>query len=73
MASTLATNALLIAFGDFSQYFIIRDVNSIRFERSDDYAFANDLVSFRAIMRTDSRQLINGANGAVKFWKGAAT
>lgn len=73
MASTLATNALLIAFGDFSQYFVIRDVNAIRFERSDDYAFATDLVSFRAIMRTDSKQLVNGANGAVKFWKGAAT
>lgn len=43
-----------IAFGDFAGYFI-RDVTPIRFERSDDYAFGNDLVSFRAIYRTDGK------------------
>jgi HK97 family phage major capsid protein len=43
-----------IAFGDFGGYFI-RDVTPIRFERSDDYAFGTDLVSFRAVMRTDGK------------------
>jgi HK97 family phage major capsid protein len=43
-----------IAFGDFAGYFI-RDVTPIRFERSDDFAFGNDLVSFRAIYRTDGK------------------
>jgi HK97 family phage major capsid protein len=41
-----------IVFGDFSQYFI-RMVGGVRFERSDDFAFSTDLVSFRAIIRAD--------------------
>jgi HK97 family phage major capsid protein len=41
-----------IAFGDFSQYFV-RMVGGVRFERSDDFAFGTDLVSFRAIIRAD--------------------
>lgn len=69
----MAANAYSIAFGDFSAYFAIRDVNSVRFERSDDFAFANDLVTFRALFRTDSKQVINGANGAVKFYRNSAT
>lgn len=71
--AVMAANALSIAFGDFSAYFAIRDVNAVRFERSDDFAFANDLVTFRALFRTDSKQLINGASGAVKFYKNSAT
>jgi HK97 family phage major capsid protein len=71
--AVMAINALSIAFGDFSAYFAIRDVNSLRFERSDDFAFANDLVSFRALIRTDSKQLVNGAAGAVKFYKNGAS
>jgi len=43
-------------FGDFSG-FVIRDVGSVRFERSDDFAFGNDLISFRSILRTDSKVL----------------
>jgi HK97 family phage major capsid protein len=41
-----------IAFGDMSKYFI-RIVNGVRFERSDEYAFQNDLVSFKAVIRLD--------------------
>ena len=41
-----------IVFGDFSQYFI-RMVGGVRFERSDDFAFSTDLVSFRAVIRAD--------------------
>jgi HK97 family phage major capsid protein len=41
-----------IAFGDFSAYYI-RDVTPLRFERSDEYAFNTDQISFRALMRTD--------------------
>lgn len=69
----MAANALSIGFGDFSEYFVIRDVRQIRFQRSDDFAFANDLVTFRCLFRTDSKQLVNGASGAVKFYKNAAT
>jgi HK97 family phage major capsid protein len=71
--AVMAANAYSIAFGDFSLYFAIRDVDGVRFERSDDYAFANDLVTFRALIRTDSRQLVNGASGAVKFYRNSAT
>lgn len=50
------TSATSIVFGDFSPFFI-RDVDGLRFERSVDYAFNTDLVTFRAIIRTDSRLL----------------
>jgi HK97 family phage major capsid protein len=52
-----------IAFGDWSTFYI-RDVGSVRLERSDDYAFANDLVTWRCIFRTDS-DLID-ATGSLK-------
>jgi HK97 family phage major capsid protein len=42
----------VIAFGDFSAYYI-RDLTPLRFERSDEYAFGTDQISFRALMRTD--------------------
>lgn len=54
---------LSVAFGDFSAY-VIRDVASIRIERSDDYAFNADMVTWRAILRTDG-DLIDGT-GAIK-------
>lgn len=68
-----AVNAFSIAFGDFSQYFTIRDVAGVRFERSDDFRFGNDLVAFRVILRTDSKQVVNGASGAVKFYRNGAS
>lgn len=58
-----------IAFGDFSGYFI-RDVTPIRFERSDDYAFGNDLISFRVLYRTDGKL---GDVQAVKTYATAAS
>jgi HK97 family phage major capsid protein len=58
-----------IAFGDFAGYFI-RDVTPIRFERSDDFAFGNDMISFRAIYRTDG---VLGDTQAVKTYVGSAT
>jgi HK97 family phage major capsid protein len=66
----IATGAKSIAFGDMSQFFI-RLVGGVRFERSDDYAFANDLVTFRAILRADS--VLVDQTGAVKHFIGAAT
>jgi HK97 family phage major capsid protein len=68
-----AINAYSIAFGDFSAYFAFRDVNTVIFDRSDDFAFSTGLVSFRSSLRTDSRQLINGASGAVKFYRNGAS
>jgi HK97 family phage major capsid protein len=71
--AVMAANAYSIAFGDFSQFFTIRDVAGVRFERSDDFRFGNDLVAFRVILRTDSKQVVNGASGAVKFYRNSAT
>jgi HK97 family phage major capsid protein len=66
----IATGAKSIIFGDWSQFFI-RMVGGVRFERSDDYAFANDLVTFRALLRADS--ILVDQTGALKHFIGAAT
>jgi hypothetical protein len=47
------SGAKALAFGDFSQFYV-RLIGGIRFERSDDFAFGTDLVSFRAILRADA-------------------
>jgi len=44
--------AKVATFGDVSQYYI-KDSGTFRFERSDEYAFNTDLVSFRGVLRTD--------------------
>lgn len=64
-----ATSATSIAFGDFSKFYI-RDVGNLRWERSDEFAFSTDLVSFRAILRTDSMLL---DTNAIKTFKGGAS
>jgi HK97 family phage major capsid protein len=50
--SATANIAESIAFGDMSRYFV-RIVNGVRFERSDEFRFQNDLVAFRCILRLD--------------------
>jgi HK97 family phage major capsid protein len=47
-----ANAAEYIAFGAMDRYFI-RIVNGIRFERSDEFRFQNDLIAFRCIVRLD--------------------
>ena len=71
--AVMAANAYSIAFGDFSSYFAFRDVSTVLFDRSDDFAFSTGLVTFRSSLRTDSKQLVNGASGAVKFYRNSAT
>jgi HK97 family phage major capsid protein len=61
-----ATNANSVAFGDFSGFYI-RDVGGVRIERSDDFAFSTDLVTWRAVLRTDS-DLIDA--NAIKLYRG---
>jgi HK97 family phage major capsid protein len=48
----MANGAESIAFGDMSKYFI-RIVNGVRFERSDEFRFQDDLIAFRCILRLD--------------------
>jgi hypothetical protein len=45
-------------------------VTPIRFERSDDFAFGNDLISFRVLYRTDGKL---GDTNAVKTYVTAAS
>lgn len=51
--ASLASNAKVIAFGDFSAFYI-RQVDDFVVERSDDVAFKEDLVTFRGKTRVDS-------------------
>jgi HK97 family phage major capsid protein len=69
MPQITAASQSVIAFGDFKGYFI-RDVTPLRFERSDEYAFGTDLVSFRALYRTDG---VLADTSAVKVYANAAT
>jgi HK97 family phage major capsid protein len=56
MANTVES----IAFGDMSKYFI-RIVNGVRFERSDEFRFQDDLIAFRCILRLDGALVDLGA------------
>jgi len=67
---TVALSAKSILFGDFSTY-AVRLVGPVRYERSDDYAFANDLITYRTLLRADGKQL--DTTGAIKYFQGAAT
>lgn len=51
---------------DFSRYWV-RQVNGIRFDRSDDYAFGNDMVTFRATWRCDGQMV--DTSGALKYFQ----
>ncbi|MFI0900570.1 phage major capsid protein [Streptomyces sp. NPDC020983] len=68
--AAVATSAKSVLFGDMSQYFV-RLAGGIRFERSDDFAFDTDLVTFRALMRADGALV--DLTGAVKYYAGGAS
>ena len=68
--ASVGANAKSILFGDFSQYFV-RLAGGVRFERSDDFAFGSDLVSFRALLRGDGALV--DLTGAVKHLLHPAT
>jgi HK97 family phage major capsid protein len=55
MQAAGVTGRSIIAFGDFGGYWI-RDVTPLRFDRSDDFKFDTDVISFRALYRTDGKQ-----------------
>lgn len=58
-----------IIFGDFSVYFI-RMVGGVRFERSDEFKFDSDMISFRTLMRADGAMV--DVTGALKTFRGGA-
>ena len=63
-------SAKSVVFGDFSRYFV-RLVGGVRFERSDEYAFNADLITYRALLRGDGALM--DTTGALKHFVGAAT
>jgi HK97 family phage major capsid protein len=67
--AAVGSSAKSVIFGDISQYFV-RFAGGVRFERSDEFAFGNDLVTFRALMRPYAALV--DLTGAVKVFQGAA-
>lgn len=67
--AAVALSARSVAFGDLSAYYV-RLAGGLRFERSDEFAFQNDVVTFRAIVRGDG--LLIDQTGAVKHFIGNA-
>jgi HK97 family phage major capsid protein len=59
--------ATSIVYGDFSGV-TIREVAGVRLERSDDYAFGNDLATFRILHRVDCALI--DTHGALATYKG---
>ena len=68
--AAVATSAKSVIFGDISAYHV-RIAGGVRFERSDDFAFQSDLVTFRAIVRGDG--ILADQTGAVKVFVGASS
>ena len=66
--AAVGSAAKSVIFGDMSQFYI-REVGAMELARSDDFAFATDLVSLRATYRFDSRLI---QTSAVKFFIGLA-
>lgn len=67
--AAVALSARSVLFGDFSRYFV-RQVKDIRFERSDEYAFNQDLATFKAVLRGDGG--LADTSGALKYFIGNA-
>ncbi len=66
---SMAANAKSIYFGEMSAL-KVRIAGGIRFERSNEYAFGNDQVAFRALVRTGA---VTVDPNAVKFLQNSAT
>jgi HK97 family phage major capsid protein len=64
-----ATSAKSVIFGHLPSYFV-RSVGGIRLDRSDDYAFQNDLITFRATFRVDGNL---PQTSHVKYFVGGAS
>jgi HK97 family phage major capsid protein len=65
--ASLASNAKVVAFGDWSAYWI-RDVVGLRLERSDDLYFNLNQTAFRGLLRTDGN-LVDTQGPAINIMK----
>jgi HK97 family phage major capsid protein len=67
--AAVALSAKSVVFGDISQYFV-RKVGTVRFEQSEHFAFNQDLITYRCVLRADG-DLVD-LTGAVKYFQGNA-
>ena len=65
----IATGAKSVIAGDLASYYV-RSVGGIRLDRSDDYQFGSDLVTFRFTWRVDGNL---PQTSHIKYFKGAAS
>lgn len=68
--AAVGLSAKSVVFGDVSRYFV-RLAGAVRFERSDEFAFNADLVTFKAVVRGDG--ILADQTGAVKVFVGGAS
>ena len=68
--AAVALSAKSVVFGDFSTYYT-RIAGGVRFERSDDFAFGTDQVTFRCLLRGDG--LLVDQTGAIKYFAGGVS
>ena len=64
-----ALSAKSVVFGAIPKYYV-RQVGSVRLDRSDDFAFSSDLITFRATVRADGALV--DTTGACKHFIGNA-
>lgn len=67
--AAVGLSAKSVIFGDISRYFV-RIAGGVRFERSTDFAFNTDQITFKAVVRGDG--LLVDQTGAVKVFVGNA-
>lgn len=68
--AAVGLGAKSVIFGDISRYFV-RIAGGVRFERSADFAFNTDQITFKAVVRGDG--LLVDQAGAVKVFVGGAS
>lgn len=68
--AAVGLNAKSVIFGDISRYFV-RLAGGVRFERSADFAFNTDQITFKAVIRGDG--VLADQTGAVKVFAGGAS
>jgi HK97 family phage major capsid protein len=67
--AAIAASAKSVIYGHMPSYYV-RTVGGIRLDRSDDFAFSSDLVTFRCTFRVDGDL---PQTSHVKYLVGAAT
>lgn len=68
--AAVGLSAKSVLFGDISRYFV-RLAGGVRFERSADFAFNTDQITFKAVIRGDG--MLADQTGAVKYFAGGAS